>query len=77
MESSTIMDSSKPKSSSDPITTTNKGVAGRINYAQWDKVTKELVTQIDEESQQEAIEEQKKVRYYYCYRCESVFWGER
>ena len=41
-----------------------KGVAGRINYAQWDKVTKDLVTQIDEESQQEKIEEGKKVRFY-------------
>ena len=40
-----------------------KGIAGRINYAQWDKVTKDLVTQIDEESQQETIEEKKKVRF--------------
>ena len=42
-----------------------KGIAGRINYAQWDKVTKDLVTQIDEESQQETIEEKKKVRFSF------------
>ena len=58
-DETTTTTTQSPTSSS----TTPKGIAGRINYAQWDKVTKDLVTQIDEENQQETIEEQKKVRF--------------
>lgn len=55
---STTVESALSSSASQPP---QKGIAGRINYSQWDKVTKDLVAQIDEESQQETIEEKKKV----------------
>jgi hypothetical protein len=48
-------------SSSSSATTTNKGVAGRTNYSEWDKVTKDLITKVDEDDEYETIEEQKKV----------------
>jgi negative regulator of replication initiation len=73
MESTTAMDQKLNSEDDNGTTTTTtsplqqpqKGIAGRINYAQWDKVTKDLVTQIDEESQQETIEEQKKVSFRF------------
>jgi hypothetical protein len=40
-----------------------KGVAGRINYATWDKVATELVQQVEEEDKQEKAEETRKVSF--------------
>jgi hypothetical protein len=51
--------SSEPQPSS---AVPQKGVAGRINYAAWDKVANELVTKVEEEDEQEIEEEKKKVR---------------
>uniref|UniRef100_A0A7S3L5R1 Uncharacterized protein n=1 Tax=Amphora coffeiformis TaxID=265554 RepID=A0A7S3L5R1_9STRA len=41
---------SSPEQQSQPA---QKGVAGRINYAQWDKVTRDLVEEHDQEEEQE------------------------
>jgi len=64
--------SSPPTSSSDRGSTpeepaagaVEKGVAGRINYAAWDKVATDLVQQVDQEEQAEIAEEKAKVCYY-------------
>lgn len=40
----------------------NKGVAGRINYAAWDKVASKLVESLEHEDEQEKQEEAAKVR---------------
>ena len=40
-------------SSTDQQPQVQKGVAGRINYAQWDKVTRDLVEEHDQEEEQE------------------------
>jgi hypothetical protein len=57
-----VATNSTTTSSSSNTTVVQKGVAGRINYDAWDKVAKDLVTQVDEEDEQEKSQEQKKVR---------------
>lgn len=56
----------EPTSSSSQPPAATKGIAGRINYAEWDKVTNELVTQLEDDDQQEIMEETKKVRSCHC-----------
>jgi hypothetical protein len=46
-----------------------KGVAGRINYAAWDKVATELVQQVEEEDEQEKAEETRKVSCFSLLCC--------
>lgn len=41
-----------------------KGVAGRINYAQWDRVATDLVEQVEQEEQEEIAMEKAKVCMY-------------
>jgi hypothetical protein len=43
-----------PAPSSSTTGSANKGVAGRINYAQWDKVAKDLVQEADRHDEEEA-----------------------
>lgn len=43
----------KMSSQEQPQAPSQKGVAGRINYAQWDKVTRDLVDEHEQEDQQE------------------------
>jgi hypothetical protein len=56
----------EPSSSLSQPPAATKGIAGRINYAEWDKVTNELVTQLEDDDQQEIMEETKKVRSCHC-----------
>lgn len=39
-----------------------KGVAGRINYAAWDKVATDLVQDLDAQEEEEIKEQKAKVR---------------
>jgi len=56
------MQVSTTMSSSNPAAPVEKGVAGRINYAAWDKVATDLVDQVDREEQEEIAAEKAKVR---------------
>jgi hypothetical protein len=42
----------------------NKGVAGRINYAEWDKVASHLVESLEQEDEQEKQQEAAMVRLH-------------
>jgi len=42
--------------------TAEKGVAGRINYAAWDRVATDLVEQVEQEEQAEIADGKAKVR---------------
>lgn len=42
--------------------TTTPGIAGRTNYAKWDKLATTLVQQVEEEAKVEEKEEKAKVR---------------
>lgn len=44
-----------------PTSTVQTGVAGRTNYAQWDKLATDLVEQVETEEKQEAEQESSKV----------------
>ena len=51
---------------SSPTSTAQTGVAGRTNYAQWDKLATDLVEQVETEEQAEAESENAKVRSFVC-----------
>mmetsp|Transcript_22509 Transcript_22509/g.62479 ORF Transcript_22509/g.62479 Transcript_22509/m.62479 type:complete len:635 (+) Transcript_22509:59-1963(+) len=55
----TTTTTTSPSSSSTPTdaTSSNKGIAGRINYAQWDKVATNLVQEHDQQVQQEEADQ--------------------
>ena len=72
--------SSQSTSSTAPVTPSSpveKGVAGRINYAAWDKVATDLVQQVDQEDQVEIADQKAKVCVSVCicvpYVCLFVF----
>lgn len=52
-------------SSSPPPQSQQKGVAGRINYAAWDKVATDLVEQVEREDEEDTAVEKSKVRILY------------
>lgn len=58
VSSSTTMSSTTSSNPADA----EKGVAGRINYAAWDRVATDLVQRTEQEEQAEIAEEKAKVR---------------
>ena len=80
--------SSQSTSSTAPVTSSpvEKGVAGRINYAAWDKVATDLVQQVDQEDQVEIADQKAKVcvsgvcicvcmYFCFCWCRSSVGWN--
>jgi hypothetical protein len=56
--------SSQSSSTAAPVV--EKGVAGRINYAAWDKVATDLVQQVEQEDQVEIADQKAKVCLCEC-----------
>ena len=55
------------------VSAIEKGVAGRINYAAWDKVASDLVEQVEQEDEAEIADQKAKVgrvvHHRRCIRC--------
>ena len=60
------------------VSAIEKGVAGRINYAAWDKVATDLVEQVEQEDEAEIADQKAKVgrvvQHRRCIRCRRRRW---